>query len=74
MSKCKTCEEINFWKENHRLSNYFEDKLYSKIAVYTFKKGVRKIPRNRKGEITSQAFNLNYCPTCGRKVGSDNND
>ena len=74
MNKCKTCDEIKFWRTYKKVSPEFQDKLYSKISIYTFKKGKRKIPGNEKGSITSQAFNLNYCPTCGRKIGSDNND
>ena len=66
---CKTCETIDFWNTN-RSHQGFEDKLFAKISIYTWKTGERKIKGNQKSTITTKAFNLNYCPTCGKKVRS----
>ena len=65
--KCKTCEIIEYWK-TRRSRDEFEDKLFAKISIYTWKKGERKIKGNQKSVITTKAFDLKYCPTCGRKV------
>ena len=69
--KCKTCDEINFWKNYHKIPPGFTDKLFAKISIYTWKKGDKKIKGKQKSTITSQAYDLKYCPTCGIKLGSD---
>lgn len=66
---CKCCEEIDFWKYKAIKSDFVEEKIFAKLSIYSWKKGTRKIKQNANGVITSKAYNLNYCPTCGRKLG-----
>ena len=63
---CKCCEEIEFLKEQEKNKN---SKFYSKIAVYGWREGKRRIIKNAYFSYTSRTFKLNYCPECGRKVG-----
>ena len=64
---CKTCEAINYWKNNQSKGDY-EDKLFAKISIYTWKKGERKIKGNQISTITTRAYGLQYCPTCGKNI------
>lgn len=66
MKKCKTCEFIGYTKSLK--SEICETSLFAKISEYRWFKGQRKIKNKRKGEYTSQAYDLNYCPTCGTKI------
>lgn len=66
MIKCKTCEEIDFWK--NQISDYVDYKLFAKISQYGWRKGKRKIKGNQDSAITTRAFDLKYCPTCGKRV------
>ena len=68
MSKCKTCEGLEFIKSITHKNTDIEFKYYAKICEFVFKKGVRKIPRNNIGSTLFRAVNLNYCPTCGAKI------
>ena len=72
MSKCKTCELIEFMKTSK--SEVCDTKLFAKISEYRWFKGQKKIKSKRKGEYTSKAFNLNYCPTCGKKLESESKE
>lgn len=67
IKNCKTCENIEYWK-THPSKGEFEDKLFVKISIYTWQKGEKKIKGNQKSSVTTRAFDLKYCPTCGRKV------
>ena len=67
MSKiCKTCEEIEFWKQNK--SDNVNSKVFANISQYRWPKGKRKIKGKQCSTITSEAYDLNYCPTCGKKL------
>lgn len=66
MKKCKTCEFIEYTRTLK--SEVFDTKLFAKISEYRWFKGQRKIKGKQKGEYTSKAYDLNYCPTCGRKI------
>ncbi len=66
MKTCKTCEEIEFWLNNK--SNILDYKLFAKISQYGWYKNVKKIKGKQKTTLTSKAFDLNYCPTCGKKI------
>ena len=69
---CKCCDEIEFWKETKKEEakrGIVESKLFAKISIYSWRKGEKKIKGNQSGTITSKAYNLNYCPMCGRKLG-----
>ena len=66
MKKCKTCEEIEFWK-THK-NQHFKEKLFVKICVYTWRKNQRAIKGNQTSSITCKARELKYCPTCGVKI------
>lgn len=68
---CNCCKEINFWKENSLNKQGFKEKIFAKISVYTWKKQQRAIKGEQISTITSKAFNLNYCPMCGRKLEED---
>lgn len=65
---CKCCEEIEFLKEQEKNRN---SKFYSKITVYGWRDRKRRIIKNAYFSYTSRAFELNYCPMCGRKLGDD---
>lgn len=68
---CKCCEEISFWrianKEEENTTNV-SHKIFAKIAIYGWRKGERKIKGNQLSTVTTKAYDLNYCPTCGRKI------
>lgn len=66
MKKCKTCEFIEYTRTLK--SEVCDTKLFAKISEYRWFKGQRKIKGKQKGEYTSKAYDLNYCPTCGRKI------
>ena len=66
MKKCKTCEEIEFWKTRKRED--VKEKVFAKICVYTWGKNQRAIKGDEISRITSRANELNYCPTCGAKL------
>lgn len=63
---CKCCELIEFWKSQK--SEYADYKLFAKISQYGWKKGERKTKGQQRSTITSKAYDLNYCPICGRKL------
>ena len=65
---CKCCE---FWKKGNPNKQKFKEKIFSKISVYTWRKEQRAIKGNQISTITSKAFNLNFCPECGRKLKED---
>ena len=64
--KCKCCEEIEFWK--NQKSDIVEYKLFAKLSQYGWKIGERKIKGNQISTITTRAFDLKFCPMCGRKL------
>lgn len=66
MKECKTCEEIERLKKHQKeLYNY---KIFVDLVQYGWVKGKIK----RKGTQSSTGivgvFDLNYCPTCGKKL------
>lgn len=67
MFECKTCEEIKFWKS--RKKEDVKEKIFAKICVYTWEKEQRAIKGDEISRITCRARELNYCPTCGKKLG-----
>lgn len=66
MNKCKTCEEIEFWK--NRKSENCKEKIFAKICIYTWRKDQKAIKGDEISNITCRARELNYCPTCGVKL------
>ena len=66
MKTCKTCEEIEFWLNNK--SDILDYKLFVKFSQYGWYKSDRKVKGKQKSTLTSKAFDLNYCPTCGKKI------
>lgn len=58
---CRCCEIIEFWKESEKDKNF---KLFAKIAIYTWRKGEKRIKGNQYSDITTRAYDLNYCPNC----------
>lgn len=66
MKRCKTCEFIEYMKSLE--SEVCNTKLFAKISEYRWFKGQRQIRSKRKGEYTSKAYDLNYCPSCGTKI------
>ena len=66
MKTCKTCEEIKFWLNNK--SDILDYKLFVKLSQYGWYKSDRKVKGKQKSTLTSKAFDLNYCPTCGKKI------
>ncbi len=46
---CKCCEEIEFWKEN--IDN--RQQMKSRIII-----------KSSRSEITTEMFDLKYCPMC----------
>lgn len=63
---CRCCEEIEFLKEQEKNKN---SKIYSKIAVYGWREGKRRLIKNAYFSYTSRAFKLKYCPECRKEVG-----
>ena len=61
---CKCCETIKWWRRNKDKN----DKLFSKIAVYGWREGERRIKGRQNFDYTTKAYELNYCPMCGRKL------
>ena len=61
---CKCCEIIEFW-ESHLKKN---DKMFSKIAIYGWQEGKKRIRGNESFNYTTKAYDLKYCPQCGRKL------
>lgn len=55
---CECCNEIGFWKE-----------CVNKSKVITCKLVIKN--KDNRGTITTKAFDLNYCPMCGRKLGEN---
>lgn len=43
-------------------------KCLQKYVVMVGEDGERRIKGNQSSTITTRAFDLNYCPACGRKV------
>ena len=66
MKKCKTCVFIEYMI-NQKLE-IVDTQLFAKISEYRWYKGQRKRKGKQVGDYTSKAYNLNYCPTCGRKI------
>lgn len=66
MKRCKTCEFIEYMKSLE--SEVCDTKLFAKISEYRWFKGQKQIRSKRKGEYTSKAYDLNYCPSCGAKI------
>ena len=61
---CKCCEKIEFWKLNKKET----DKIFARIAIYGWHEGERRIKGNECFNYTTRAYDLNYCPKCGKKV------
>ena len=40
-----------------------------KIAVYGWREGEKKVKGRQSFDYTTKAYELNYCPQCGRKLG-----
>ena len=68
MKKCKTCEEIEFWETEKPNQKEFKSKLFAKISRYTWHKSQIARKGDQISDITSKAYDLNYCPTCGTKI------
>lgn len=66
---CKCCAEIEFWKIRTPDKTKFKEKFFAKISVYTWKQEQRAIKGHQVSSITSEPFDLNYCPMCGRNLG-----
>ena len=65
---CKCCEEIEFWKKHQLDTSRFKEKFFAKISVYTWKKEQRAAKGKEISIITSKAYNLKYCPECGKRI------
>ena len=65
---CKCCEEIKFWKTHTPDKENFKEKIFAKISVYTWRKHQRANKGEQISTVTSAAFDLKYCPSCGTKV------
>lgn len=53
---CECCEEIDYWKEDSIDKEGTE--ILSQIVI-----------KRKRSSLTTQTFDLNYCPMCGRKLG-----
>jgi len=63
---CKCCERIEFW--GNEKSDYVDHKLFVKLSQYGWRKGERKTKGKQATTITTRAYNLKYCPSCGIKI------
>ena len=71
MRECKCCHEIEFWKDANLETDKkagCSHKIFACITSYGWRKGERRIKGKQHSVITSKAYDLNYCPTCGRKL------
>lgn len=66
---CKCCDEIEFWEKHRADRNKFKEKIFAKISKYSWRKEQRAIKGEQISTITSKAYDLNYCPMCGRNLG-----
>lgn len=64
--ECKCCEQINFYIKH--MNDDYKEKLFAKISMYTWRKNQRAIKGEQCSTITSKAYDLKYCPTCGKKL------
>lgn len=60
---CKFCDELASWKECHDNPERKKNKYIYGCMLYMYMK-------DRKGSIASRPFDLNYCPTCGKKIAT----
>ena len=69
---CECCEEIEFWellnKQTDKDMNT-SHKIFSRIVVYGWREGEKRIKGKQCSTINSETYDLNYCPVCGRKLG-----
>lgn len=65
---CKCCSSYEYWKDNIQDKDKFKEKVFAKLSIYTWRKNQRATKGKQISTITSRAYNLNYCPTCGRKL------
>lgn len=57
MQECEFCKNLDAWKKNLTAKYVYGCMLYAYM-------------KDRKGSITSQPFDLNYCPVCGKKIAA----
>ena len=61
--KCLFCEDLSFWLKQETTDGCSE-RYKASLIVETYGKDEKK-PRSR---VQNRARNLNYCPTCGRRL------
>lgn len=64
---CKCCEEIKIWKEINQNNENSTSKIFAKLAVFSWRKGEKEIIGNQFSKVTTRAYELKYCPLCGKK-------
>lgn len=67
---CKCCDYIKELQEIENRTKKIPGIKYilkARLTTITRKKGIRK----DKGIINWKAFDINYCPQCGKKLGDD---
>lgn len=62
---CEYIEELQELQRNKEKIPGIRDILKVRPTMITRKKGIRR----DKGIINFKAFDLNYCPMCGRRLG-----
>jgi hypothetical protein len=60
---CKFCDNLASCKE-------YYDNPECKKSKYIYGCMLYMHMKDRKGSITSRPFDLNYCPTCGKKIAT----
>ena len=60
---CKFCDNLASCKEYYDNPECKKNKYIYGCMLYMYMK-------DRKGSITSRPFDLNYCPTCGKKIAT----
>lgn len=61
MQECEFCKNLDAWEKNLAAR---------KIIKYEYGCMLYVCRRHMKGSITSQPFDLNYCPVCGKKIAA----
>lgn len=64
---CKCCEEIENWKEINQNNENITSKIFAKLSIRSWRKGEKKVEGNEFSNVTTNQYELRYCPLCGKK-------
>ncbi|MCI8617417.1 MAG: hypothetical protein HFJ60_04145 [Clostridia bacterium] len=64
---CKCCEEIENWKEINQNNENITSKIFAELSIRSWRKGEKKVRGNEFSNVTTNQYELRYCPLCGKK-------